>query len=128
MTRVQADILPAIKTWLDARISTADVRLNVPDKWMPANGALLVISDDGGPTMWPMNSQHTIRLTAYAAGRTQAREIVALAAGLLGDGRPAGVASVNSDMSSILDARDRNTGAVLASVLMTAHSRTVEVP
>jgi hypothetical protein len=31
-------------------------------------------------------------------------------------------------MSSILDARDRNTGAVLASVLMTAHSRTVEVP
>ena len=128
MTRVQADIAPSIKDWLSTRITDAEVRLSVPDKWTPADGALLIVADDGGPTMWPMKSQHTIRLTAYAAGRTQARAIVALAAGLLGDGRPAGVASINSDMSSILDARDRNTGAVLASVLMTAHSRTVEVP
>jgi hypothetical protein len=128
MTRVQADIVPAIKDWLATRVGTVQVRLSVPDKWTPADGALLIVADDGGPTMWPIKSQHTIRLTSYAAGRTQAREIVALAAGLLGDGRPAGVANINSDMSSILDARDRNTGAVLASVLMTAHSRTVEVP
>lgn len=127
MTRVQADIVPAIKEWLDARISTAAVRLNVPDKWIPADGPILVVADDGGPTLWPIKSQHTIRLTSYAAGRTQARAIVALAAGLLGDGRPAGVASISSDMGSVLDARDSNTGAMLASVLMTAHAKTVNV-
>lgn len=127
MTRVQADIIPAIKNWLDPLIEDAQVRLNVPEKWTPADGAILVVADDGGPTIWPVKSQHTIRLTAYAAGRTQARAIVALAAGLLGTGRPTGVHSVSSDMSTILDARDRTTGAVLASVLLTAHARTVEV-
>lgn len=127
MTRIQADIVPAIKDWLDERISTADVRLNVPDKWTPADGPVLVVADDGGPTMWPIKSEHIIRLTSYAAGRTQARAIVSLAAGLLGDGRPAGVASINSDMGSVLDARDSNTGVMLASVLLTAHARTVNV-
>ena len=127
MTRVPADIIPAIKDWLDTRISGADVRLNVPDKWKPANGALLIVADDGGPTMWPVKSMHTVRMTAYAAGRTQAREIASLAAGLLGDGRPTGVHSISSDIGPILDARDDTTGAYLASVLITAHARTVEV-
>lgn len=127
MTRVQADILPAIRDWLDVRISTAAVRLNVPDKWTPSDGAILVIADDGGPTMWPIKSQHTIRLTSYAAGRTQARSITARAAGLLGDGRPPGVASIDSDMGAILDARDPNTGAMLASILLTAQARTVQL-
>ncbi|MEI8229421.1 MAG: hypothetical protein WCH77_14320, partial [Planctomycetota bacterium] len=101
--------------------------LNVPEKWKPADTPVLVVADDGGPTMWPAMSRHTIRLTVYAAGRTQARTIASLAACLLGDGRPNGVNHVSSDMGSILDARDPNTGAVLASVLITATSRTVEV-
>jgi len=126
VTRVQADIAPAIKDWLATEIADAQVRLSVPDKWKPADGALLIVADDGGPTLWPIKSQHTIRLTAYAAGRTEARAIVSLAAGLLGDGRPSGVASINSEMGSVLDARDSNTGAMLASVLLTAHARTVE--
>ena len=127
MTRVQADIVPAIKDWLAERIQDAQVRLNVPDKWTPADGPILVVADDGGPTLWPIKSQHIIRLTSYAAGRTEARSIVTLAAGLLGDGRPAGVASIGSDMGSVLDSRDSNTGAMLASVLMTAHAKTVNV-
>lgn len=126
MTRVQADIIPSIKDWLNTRVE-ADVRLNVPEKWLPANGPILVVADDGGPTMWPIKSQHTIRLTAYAAGRTEARAIVTLAAGLLGMGRPPGVHHIDSEMGSVLDARDSNTGAVLASVLLTGHARTVEV-
>ena len=127
MTRVQADITPAIKDWLNERIEDAEVRLNVPEKWQPSSGAILVVADDGGPTWWPIKSQHTIRLTAYAAGRSEARSVAALAAGLLGEGRPPGVASIDSDMGTILDARDRNTGAMLASILITAHARTVEV-
>ena len=126
MTRVQADIAPAIADWLDDIITNADVRLSVPDKWVPADGALLIVADDGGPTVWPIKSRHTIRLTAWADGRTLARGIAAYAAGLLGDGRPTGVAHVERDMGTILDARDPNTGAILASVLITAHARTVE--
>lgn len=126
MTRVQADIAPAIADWLDDIITNADVRLSVPDKWVPADGALLIVADDGGPALWPIKSRHTIRLTAWADGRTLARGIAAYAAGLLGDGRPTGVAHVERDMGTILDARDPNTGAILASVLITAHARTVE--
>lgn len=126
MTRVQADIAPAIADWLGDIINNADVRLSVPEKWVPADGALLIVADDGGPALWPIKSRHTIRLTAWADGRTLARGIAAYAAGLLGDGRPTGVAHVERDMGTILDARDPNTGAILASVLITAHARTVE--
>jgi hypothetical protein len=77
--------------------------------------------------MWPAMSRHTLRLTAYAAGRTQARAIVAKACGLLGFGRPPGLIHINSDMSGILDSRDSNTGAMIASALITATSRLTEV-
>ncbi len=126
MTRVQADIAPAVKDWLDQRIDGM-VRLNVPEGWTPSDGPVLVVADDGGPVLWPIKSRHTIRLTAWAAGRTQARAIVVLAAGMLGTGRPPGVRHVDPDMGGVLDARDANTGAVLASVLITLHARTVEV-
>ena len=125
MTWIQADITPSIADWLDDIITNADVRLSVPDTWTPADGALLIVADDGGPTLWPIKSQHTIRLTAWADGRTLARGIVSYAAGLLGDGRPTGVANIARDMSTVLDARDSNTGAILASVLITAHARTI---
>lgn len=129
MTRVQADIVTPIADWLNPRIPDADVRLNTPAKWTPAVGAVLVVADDGGDTLWPIKSDHTIRLTAWAAGRTQARAIVALAAGKLAESnpRPPGVASFDPEMGTILDARDENTGAILASILITAVARTVEV-
>lgn len=127
MTRVQADIIPAIKDWLAPRIADAEVRLNVPEKWTPAAGPVLVVADDSGPVRWPIMSQHTIRLTAHAAGRTHARQIVTRAAGLLGDGRPAGVIHIDSDMGGVLDARDKATGAFMASVILTAKARTVQV-
>lgn len=127
MTRVQADIVPAVRAWLDSRNVGAEVRTSVPAEWTAEDGPLLIVADDGGPVRWPIKSQHMIRLTAYAAGRTEARRIVALAAGLLGSGRPDGVAHVNADMGGVLEARDKTTGAMLASVLLTAHARTVQV-
>lgn len=126
MTRVQADIRPSIMEWLDGQGIGATIRDNVPAGWTTDDDPLLIVADDGGPVRWPIKSQHTIRMTAWAAGRTEARRIVALAAGLLGDGRPTGVAHVESGMGGVLDARDKTTGAVLASVLVTVHARTVE--
>lgn len=129
MTRVQADVVTPIADWLNPRIVDADVRLNVPAKWTPAAGAVLVVADDGGDTLLPIKSDHTIRLTAWAAGRTQARAVVALAAGKLAESkpRPPGVAYVDPEMGTILDARDEKTGAMLASILIDVVARTVEV-
>ena len=127
MTRVQADVLPGIVDWLTPRITDADIRLNVPEKWKPTDKAVLVVADDGGPAMWPIMSQHTVRLTAYADGRTKARSIVRKACGLLGNGRPVGVHHVAREMGTILDARDQDTGAVLASVLLNVTARTVVI-
>lgn len=126
MTYIQADVLPTIKDWLNDRI-TADVRLNVPDRWTTADDPVLVVADDGGPVQWPIRSEHTVRLTAYGSGRTQVRAIAAQAAGLLGYGRPTGIAYVDSDMGGILDARDPETGAFLASVLITVQAKTVQI-
>ncbi len=127
VTRVQADILPGICDWLDPQIPDATTRLSVPPKWQPADGTLLILSDDGGPTQWPVKSRHTIRLTGWASGRSEARRVVALAAGLLGGGRPPGVANVERDMGGVLDARDKTTGAWLASVIVIVHARMVQV-
>lgn len=127
MTRVQADVVPATVDYLDVQNLGAEVRTNVPETWTTENGPLLIVADDGGSAIWPVKSRHTIRLTAWAIGRTQARAIVALAAGKLGDGRPDGVANVERDMGGILDARDPATGAMLASALVYMHARTVDV-
>lgn len=127
MTRVQADILPALCDWLSERITDADVRMSVPPKWSPAGGSLLIVADDGGTTMWPVKGRNVIRLTGWADGRTEARRVATLSAGLLGSGRPPGVRSVDSDMGAVLDARDKNTGAWLASVIVTMTSKTIEV-
>ena len=127
MTRVQADAASAVKDWAATQAIGADAVLSVPEGWKPATGpSLLLVADDGGPVLWPIKSQHTIRLTAYAKGRTEARRIVTLAAAKLVESnpRPAGVLNVSGDMSAVLDARDKATGAVLASVLVTVHART----
>ncbi|MFN6543915.1 hypothetical protein [Mycolicibacterium nivoides] len=131
MTRVQADIVPGIQDWLAAQDlgTTVRVRTSMPANWKPTDGPLLIVADDSGPVRWPIKSQHTVRLTAYAAGRTEARRIVSLAAGKLAESkpRPAGIANISGDMSGVLDAKDKETGAMLASVLLTAHAKTVEV-
>lgn len=128
MTLVPADVIPGIKDWLDPRLGTVEARLNVPEKWTPTAGPVLVVADDGGSALLPISSRHVIRLTAYAPGRTQARSIVALAAAKLVESqpRPAGVTYVDPNVGGILDARDKATGAFLASVLVTVTARTVE--
>lgn len=128
MTRVQADVADAVKEWFAAQDIGAHAALTVPANWNPRAGALLIVADDGGPTLLPVKSRHTIRLTAYAAGRTEARSVAALAAGKLAASRPRpqGIAHINSDVGGVLDARDKETGAYLASVLITVTARTVE--
>lgn len=129
MTRVQADVVTPVMNWLAGQNLGAEVRTNVPAGWTTEDGPLLIVADDGGPVKWPVKSRNAIRLVAWAAGRTEARRFVTLAAGKLAESspRPPGIAHISGDMSAVLDARDKATGADLASVLLTAVARTVEV-
>jgi hypothetical protein len=100
--------------------------LHVDDDYVPDDTApTLLVADDGGPQMLPgawllrrSPRRPVIRLTAFAAGRTEARRVVDAAADwLLANHRTAGVTRIE-DASEPLTTRDRATGAYLASITM----------
>lgn len=126
MTRIQADPLPRLRAWLDTEIADAAVRLDLPDGWTVKAGTVIVLADDGGPFVYPVKSQHTIRVTVWGAGRTEARRLAAVAAGLLHDAHLPGI-TLSRNGSAVLEAVDPTTGARLASTLLTAHVKTQEV-
>lgn len=126
MTRVTADVMPTIRAALDGRVPGAEVRLDLPKGWTIDAAPVVVIADDGGAVTWPVKSRHSIRLTAWAATRTEARRLAARAAGELHAARIRGVV-VPGESNSVIEARDNGTGARLASTLVPIHARTVEV-
>lgn len=104
--------------------SATQVTLEVPDDHIPVDGEpLLLVADDGGTAVsagaWMAGRgllRVTIRLTAFAAGRTEARATLAAAIDHLLADRPAGIRLEN--VPAALDTRDRETGAYLASITM----------
>lgn len=101
-----------------------DATLEVDDDFMPTEGApVLLVADDGGPAVirgpWtsPLSPRRPLlRLTAFAVGRTAARDYVIDAAEHVRIHKP-GIARVE-DIPSPLLTRDRKTGADLASITM----------
>jgi hypothetical protein len=102
--------------------------LHVDDEYQPSDDTpTLLVADDGGPAILPgpwtarrSPRRPVIRLTAFAAGRTKAREVVKAAADWLqtNDNRTtAGITRIE-DVSEPLTTRDRDTGAYLASITM----------
>lgn len=95
--------------------------LHVDDDWAPTAGSpVLLVADDGGPAVWrgPWLLRKTprralIRLTAFAAGRDEARQVVDAAVDFVLTNKP-GITRVE-DVSLPLVTRDRATGAMLAS-------------
>lgn len=98
--------------------------LEVDDDFRPTAGApVLLVADDGGPAMLPgawlagKSPRRTVlRLTAFAAGRTESRTTVVDAAQWVFTNRP-GIARVE-DMPGPLITRDPKTRAYLAWVTM----------
>jgi hypothetical protein len=96
--------------------------LTVPDSFNPdADPPTLLVADDTGPALiggaWvaPVGPRRPLlRLTAFANGRTLAREVVEAAAAFVVANRP-GIARIE-DISAPLITRDRETGADLASI------------
>jgi hypothetical protein len=103
----------------------ADVCLEVADDYQPVPGLpTLLVADDGGGAVnggaWLAGRdllRVTLRLTAFARGRTEAREVVDAAVRQLRHNRPTDVARIEN-IPAILDTRDRDTGAYLASIIL----------
>lgn len=126
MDYVQTDLLPQLREWLQDRTVDADVRADLPEKWVPGDRSVIVIADDGGPMKWPIMSRHTIRITGWGEDRLVVRRMVAVAVGKLHGARLPGL-RVPRSSGAVLEARDKATRAWLASALMTIAARTVEV-
>lgn len=87
---------------------------------------LLIVHDDGGPTQWPVLRRPTIRITAYGRGKPTAKRVTARADGHLHDNLPPGLAYLSRNGSGFVLARDKDTGADMASFTTTAVVATVE--
>lgn len=116
-----------VKAFLIAQLGgdVAEVRSNLPDKWTPGQRPVLVVADDGGPQQFPVSTDATIRLTAYAAGQTAARAIVTRAWGLLLCRRVPGLARVRPGIRPFDVGKDtKHPDAILASATVLARIRT----
>lgn len=123
----QRDPAKEIKTALAEHFADEDngwtATLEVADDYRPVAGSpVLLVADDGGAAVnsgaWLAGRgllQITIRLTAFARGRTEAREVVLAAIDFIQANRPAGISRIEN-VPAVLDARDPETGAYLASI------------
>lgn len=117
------DVKDALADYFTA--TTTLVTLEVPDDFMPTAGSpVLLVADDGGAAVtggpWLAGRdllRITLRLTAFARGRTEARATLTEAIDHLLAYRPAGIARIEN-VPAVLDTRDRETGAYLASITM----------
>jgi hypothetical protein len=123
----QADPAKAVKDclateWADSQPDWT-ATLEVADDYRPVSGhpALLVADDGGNPVVggaWMVGKdlmRKTLRLTAFARGRTEALNVVNTAIDFVVANHPAGVTRIEN-VSGVLETRDRATGAYLASV------------
>lgn len=119
---VPQDVLAAVKPFLAAEMGV-EVRQNVPPDYKASDPAFLLVANDGGPMAWPVATRPTLRLTAFAAGRTEAVRVAGKAMGLLLCRRVPGIAHVAPGMS-IIDDRDDKTKAFFASTTVLITLRT----
>jgi len=119
--RLPADPKVAIKEFLATELSPVVVRNKLPRDYNKSQTAVVVF-DDGGPAVWPVASRPTIRVTVWAAGETAARAVAAQALGKVMSAQLDGIVFTNP--SAILEDRDPNNGADMASFTVTALART----
>lgn len=113
----------ALADFFDAEHADWTATLEVDDDFHPVAGEpVLLVADDGGVAVttgpWMAGRgllRITIRLTAFARGRTEAREVVLAAIDFIQANRPAGISRIEN-VPAVLDTRDPETGAYLASI------------
>lgn len=125
--RLPGDPKPAVKDALATYFGAdARVAMEVPADWLLLSGIPLVtVHDDGGPLNWPVLSRHIVRITVRGNGNPVVRLIARRAAGNLHANIPAGLEDIHRNGSALIEARDPDSGADMASFTVTATVRTV---
>jgi len=123
----QRDPAKAIKDALAGHFddSATTVTLWLDQDYSPRDGQpVVLVADDGGEQVtggpWMAGRDMlriTLRLTVFAHGRSEARATLAEAVEYVLANRPAGIARIEN-VPAVLDTRDRETGAALASLTM----------
>lgn len=132
--RVLGDAVPPIKARLAQEWNgdvlaldgpAARITDELPADWHIKSGQLvIVVTDDGGPVVWPAYAHPIIRVTAYANGKQTAKAARAASMGYMLNTPIPGVANLHSTGIGYTEARDEETGADLASFTVTAAVKT----
>jgi hypothetical protein len=112
--------LPSARTLFSGTVRVTGEE--IPENWsLNTDPPLLTVHDDGGPTIYPIKRDPTIRLTARARGKLTAVQVIAHADGYLrANVGAAGLAHIRSGGSAFVVARDTVTGADMASATLPA--------
>ena len=123
--RVPGDGVPPIKAVYEQYFGPEVLVVDeVPDEWdVLTDLPLIMVSDDGGPSTWPVWAQVVIRSTIYANGKQTAKSLRRTATGVLLANVPNGMAIRKTGLG-YTDGRDPDTGADLASFTVNATVRT----
>lgn len=118
-----------VRDYLDTVIADATIGVGVPSSWTKASGNHLQVATDGmflGRTH-PVYGEATIRLVAWSASPTQAKELAQRAQGLLLAHPGTGDITRTRPLTGLLPARDEQTNAELASVTVRVTLRSVPI-
>lgn len=134
MTVVQGEPVDAVKASLTALWAGADPLPRIalhkwPQGWSPADGhPLILIADDGGPMLWPVKSEHTIRITVGADDIQVARRIARKCIGHILANLPEGLAHIRrEDVNALIETQHTATGADIASGTVDVVIRTEDI-
>lgn len=117
----------ALKGRMSAKYPDLAYGLGLPEDWASYDGPpLLVVFDDGGASEWPVSDRATLRVTAWSNSLTKSREIAAFALGVTLTHRVEGLSQILPG-TRVIDARDPENGAEMASYTVRARARTTIV-
>ncbi|RDI13450.1 hypothetical protein DEU38_13425 [Rhodococcus sp. AG1013] len=124
--RIPVDHVVPVKDFLAIQMAGnqgVTVAQNLPPKWTPDFPPAVVIGGDGGGVdEWPAYTGDQVRVTVYAAGRTEARRIAGLCMGWLLALRVPGIGVRPG--TGLLDDRDPSTGGFIAGFTVRTRART----
>lgn len=117
----------ALKVRMSAKYPALEYGLGLPADWANYDGPpLLVVFDDGGASEWPVSDRATLRVTAWSNSLTTARDIASHALGVTLTHKVEGLSQILPG-TRVIDARDPENGALMASYTVRARARTTIV-
>lgn len=113
-----------LKIWMAERYPDLTLGLALPSEYTAAeHGPVMVVFDDGGPEEWPVSDKLTLRVVVWTDSLPLSREMASYALGQTLSRKAEGIAQILPG-TRVLDARDSNNGAIMASYTVRARVRT----